>query len=141
MDFNFTYDIYPHPPMFCNNEKMDTMNKNILSRNSTEQEYENQLESRSVATRSFKYNNANTNNNKLADNVGHYKHYFSNIDTESELLLAKPALPQCKPKTKMTECLEDYEPLKPVVDLSFNIENPRIWNNNTKRKTLNIKKK
>ena len=21
MDFNFTYDIYPHPPMFWNNEK------------------------------------------------------------------------------------------------------------------------
>jgi len=154
MDFNFTYDIYPHPPMFCNNEKINKMNQDIFGRNKLCPEHENQLDCRSGLTRCCRYNNKDKDNlpsscnyvdcnkdNVYTPNVGYYKHYFKNIDVESELLLSKPALPQCKPKNSVSMCLEGCEVLTAVIDPNFVVEKPKLWNNNSKRKTLNIKNK
>ena len=132
MDFNFSYDIYPHPPMFCNNTKSNGMNQNMYKYNNSGLEHENQLDPRPIST------NIETNDKFNISKKGYYKHY--NVDVESKLLLSKPSLPSCKPKNNMTMCLEECETLSPVNDSNFLIENPKIWNNNSKRKTWNNKK-
>ena len=152
MDFNFSYDIYPHPPMFCNNEKSNKMNKNIYDRNNLCPEHKVQVETRSGLTKCTKYNDDNNlpsscnyldinNKSVYAENTGYYKHYFNNIDVESKLLLAKPALPQCKiHSNNMNSCVKEYGKINIDSDNCFLTKNSKIWNNSTKRKIMNNKK-
>lgn len=151
MDFNFTYDIYPHPPsLSCNNTKRDTSNKKILSRNDLCPEHKIQLDCRSRLTRSCRYNDVKKDKfpsscnfidcnteSVYTPNVGYYKHYFSNIDIETELLHSKPAKCIECPKQNIPKCNSDKNYLDVVNDPCFKLEANKLWNNNSKRATLN----
>jgi len=115
MDFNFSYDIYPHPTaMFCNLQKTDTFNKRIFDRLQLVPEHSIQLDCRPKLTQCCRYNDKNRDklpsscnyvdcneNNVFTPCVGYYKHYISNIDAESELRLGVPCLSSTA-KTKST---------------------------------------
>ena len=101
MDFNFSYS-YP-TAMFCNLEKTATINKRMFDRIHLVPEHSIQLDCRPKLTKCCRYNDKSRDglpsscsyvdcneNNVFTPSVGHYKHYFNNIDAESELRLGVP---------------------------------------------------
>tara|TARA_Y100000310_G_C20633792_1_gene790088 strand:+ start:1426 stop:1809 length:384 start_codon:yes stop_codon:yes gene_type:complete len=104
MDFNFSYDVFPQPvSMFCYYDQVDKISQRIFDRNRFVPENENQLDCRYKLTKCCRYNDKARDNlpsscsyvecngsNIYTPNVGYRKHYFNNIDAESELLLGRP---------------------------------------------------
>ena len=153
MNFHFSYDIYPHPPYYSNNEKANTENKKMLANSLFQVEHQNQLDCRPKLTKCCRYNDKNKDHlpsscnyigcekeDVYIPNVGYYKHYFQNINIESELLHSKPSKPINKPlnhsHTQLQPCIEKCGELTKIKDSSFTWKNSKIWNNNTKRRYL-----
>ena len=161
MDFQFSYDIYPHPPMFCNNAKVNMINKKMFNHSQLCLNHEIQLDTRPKLTRCCRYNDpakdnfpsscnyiGGDNEDVYIPNTGYYKYYFQNIDVETDLLQATPARPIPKPTSNaknekqppLQSCLESCGALQLIKDNDFPVQNPQMWNNNTKRKFLSGRK-
>ena len=144
--------------MLCNLQK-SSVNTKIYQRTVNESDIseinlntQNQLVPRPSTTRTCRYNDPSKDKlpsssnyvdpspeSTYTPNVGYYKTYFSNIDTESKLLLVKSArvLPCPPPSVRVAEkCLQDKATLEPVGDPCFHIQTRNIWNNNSKRRFI-----